>query len=280
MTEFFKGKAVVLTGAASGIGAALAQQLAARGARLLLADVDATRLEALAAGLKVSSGTVLTQSCDVADEAQLQTLAGRSVSELGGADILINNAGVALVAPVSSLALADAQWLMGINFWGVVNGCRLFLPQLTRRPGSVIVNISSIFAMLSVPTQSIYNASKAAVRAFSDALREEVREQGVQVLCVHPGGIRTRIVEQARMRDISLVADTPEAMRQRFLDNAPTSAEQAASAILDAIERGQTRLLIGRDAKWGDFIYRLAPRRASAWLTALGRKRRAASKNA
>ncbi len=174
----FKGKCVVVTGAASGIGEALAHAF-------------------------------------------------------GGANIVINNAGMALVAPALSVPLADAHWLMAINFWGVVHGCRAFAPQLQLRPGGVLVNISSIFAMVSMPTQSYYNASKAAVRGFSDALREELRTpaQGhpVQVLCVHPGGIRTRIAQQARLGDISSIAASPDDLHRQFDDNAPTSPAQAAS---------------------------------------------------
>jgi NADP-dependent 3-hydroxy acid dehydrogenase YdfG len=202
----FKAKGVVITGAASGIGEALARNLAAQGARLLLADVDIGRLDAVVAELRAGGADCLAQPCDVADVAAVQALADTALQAWGGADVVINNAGVGLVAPVHSLALADAHWLMNINFWGVVHGSRAFTPQLQARPGSVIVNISSIFAMVSMPTQSIYNASKAAVRGFSDALREELRASGVRVLCVHPGGIQTRIAQQARLGDISAVA--------------------------------------------------------------------------
>ena len=202
--NIFKGKGVVITGAASGIGEALARNLAARGARLLLADLHVERLDAVVAELRASGTDCLAQPCDVADPAALHALAGMALHAWGGADVVINNAGVGLVAPVHSLDLDDAHWLMDINFWGVVHGCRAFMPQLQARQGGVIVNISSIFAMVSMPTQSIYNASKAAVRGFSDALREELRDSGVRVLCVHPGGIQTRIAQQARLGDISV----------------------------------------------------------------------------
>ncbi|MEY2952162.1 MAG: hypothetical protein RLZZ401_249 [Pseudomonadota bacterium] len=267
-------KGVVITGAASGIGQALAHALAAHGARLLLADIDLVRLETVAQAVRAQGAVCLTAQCDVAQAAALQTLADTAQREWSGADVLINNAGVALVAPVQSLDLADAHWLMNINFWGVVHGCQAFLPQMQARPGSVMVNISSIFAMVSAPTQSIYNASKAAVRGFSDALREEVRASGVRVLCVHPGGIRTRIVQQARLRDISMTADSPQALNTQFEQSAPTSPEQAAAAIVNAVLTGQTRLLIGRDARLGDLLARLFPTRVSGWLVARARKRR------
>jgi len=270
----FKSKGVVITGAASGIGEALARNLAAQGARLLLADVDTGRLDAVVAELRAGGADCLAQPCDVADVAAVQALADTALQAWGGADVLINNAGVGLVAPVHSLDLADAHWLMNINFWGVVHGSRAFTPQLQARPGSVIVNISSIFAMVSMPTQSIYNASKAAVRGFSDALREELRASGVRVLCVHPGGIQTRIAQQARLGDISAVADTPQALHAQFDQAARTTAPQAALAIGQALQSGRTRLLIGADAKLGDLLYRLWPTRAAPWLSALARRMR------
>jgi NADP-dependent 3-hydroxy acid dehydrogenase YdfG len=270
----FKAKGVVITGAASGIGEALARNLAAQGARLLLADVDTGRLDAVVAELRAGGADCLAQPCDVADVAAVQALADTALQAWGGADVVINNAGVGLVAPVQSLALADAHWLMNINFWGVVHGCRAFIPQLQARPGSVIVNISSIFAMVSMPTQSIYNASKAAVRGFSDALREELRASGVRVLCVHPGGIQTRIAQQARLGDISAVADTPQALHAQFDQAARTTAPQAAQAIVQALQSGRTRLLIGADAKLGDLLYRLWPTRVAPWLSALARRMR------
>ena len=270
----FKAKGVVITGAASGIGEALARNLAAQGARLLLADVHAERLDAVVAELRAGGTECLAQPCDVADPAAVNALADAAQQAWGGADVVINNAGVGLVAPVHSLDLADAHWLMNINFWGVVHGSRAFTPQLKARPGSVIVNISSIFAMVSMPTQSIYNASKAAVRGFSDALREELRASGVRVLCVHPGGIQTRIALQARLGDISAVADTPQALHAQFDQAARTTAPQAAQAIVRALQSGRTRLLIGADAKLGDALYRLWPARAAPWLSALARRMR------
>ena len=157
-----KNKTAVVTGAASGIGLALAHALGARGARLLLADVDAAGLQAAAQALQAQGVVCLTQTCDVAQSAQLAQLAERAALELQGADILINNAGVSLVSPVLSAGLDDAQWLMNINFWGVVHGCRAFAPQLQSRPGCVIVNVSSIYAMLSSPRSSSRKASENA----------------------------------------------------------------------------------------------------------------------
>jgi NAD(P)-dependent dehydrogenase (short-subunit alcohol dehydrogenase family) len=268
-------RGVVLTGAASGIGEALAHVLAGRGAKLLIADLDATRLAAVADALRAQGASIEAVVCDVADPATAPALAERAIALWGGADIVVNNAGVALVGPVETLPEADARWLMDINFWGVVRGCRAFVPQLRGRSGATLVNISSVFAFVAPPTQSMYAASKAAVRAFSDVLREELRDSGVRVLTVHPGGIRTRIVESARVVDLSVAADSKAALDAQFRRTARTTSQQAAAAIVRAIERGDTRLLIGIDARLGDWMFRLAPARAGRWFAALAKRARA-----
>jgi NAD(P)-dependent dehydrogenase (short-subunit alcohol dehydrogenase family) len=271
------GRGAVVTGAASGIGEALAHALAARGAKLLLADVDAARLAAVADALRAGGASCEAMACDIADPAAAPALAERAIALWGGADIVVNNAGVALVGPVETMPEPDARWLMDINFWGVVRGCRAFVPQLRDRPGATLVNVSSVFAFVAPPTQAMYAASKAAVRAFSDVLREEVREAGIRVLTVHPGGIRTRIVESARVIDLSVAADSKAGLDAQFRRTARTTSAQAAEAIVRALERGDTRLLIGVDARLGDWMFRLVPARAGAWFAALARRARAAS---
>lgn len=270
-----ENRVVVITGAGSGIGRALALELAGRKARLVLTDVNAAGLSETVAAVQAANAECLSQLCDVASPQALRTLADSVTARWGGADIVINNAGVAIVAPVQSMQLEDAHWLMNINFWGVVHGCRAFLPQLSARPQAVIVNMSSIFAMVSLPTQSIYNASKAAVRGFSDALREELRGSGVSVLCVHPGGIKTAIARNARLGDISMLAKSADELHAHFDNAARTSPESAARAIVNAIERRKTRLLIGPDAQLLDLVFRLLPSQASRflmWLNDLRRK--------
>ncbi len=269
-----QGKVVVVTGAASGIGRALAKACAVRGARLLLADIDEEGLAETTRMVQATGASCHPVRTDTGSEVDIRSLSDICTAHFGAADVVINNAGVGLVASVEHLELADAQWLMNINFWGVVHGCRAFLPQLRTRPEAVLVNISSIFAMVSVPTQSMYNAAKAAVRGFSDALREELRDSNVRVLCVHPGGIQTHIVDHARMADLSLAELTAQEMRANFTQNARTTPDQAAAAIVRAIEHGHTRLLIGADAKILDLLYRLFPARASRWLTALAKRQR------
>jgi short-subunit dehydrogenase len=262
-----RGKIVVITGAASGIGAALATSMAAQGARLMLADIDAAGLESLGATLRLQGCDCHTWVTDTGNEAAIYALAAQAEQRFGAVDILINNAGVGLVAPVDKLPTADAHWLMNINFWGVVHGCQAFLPLMRKSPDAVV----------SVPTQSIYNASKAAVRAFSDGLREELRGSNVEVLCVHPGGIKTNIANNSRIVDVSLIADSAQEMRDNFSNLARTTPQQAAAVIVHAIERGKTRVLIGADAKIMDWIFRLFPASASRWTSALGQHLRAKS---
>lgn len=270
-----QGKTVVITGAASGIGEALALAMAQRGARLLLADIDGAGLERVVKTISTQGGTGFVWVTDTGSEAAIHALAAQAEQHFGAVDILINNAGVGLVAPVDKLPSLDAHWLMNINFWGVVHGCQAFLPLVRKSPDAVLVNISSIFAMVSVPTQSIYNASKAAVRAFSDGLREELRGSNVDVLCVHPGGIKTNIANKSRIVDVSLIADSVQDMRDDFTRLARTTPQQAAAVILHAIEHRKTRVLIGADAKIMDWVFRLFPASASHWISALGQRLRA-----
>ncbi len=275
--QTLKDKVVVITGAASGIGRALALECGRQGARLLLADLNEPGLAELSAQLYAFGVTSHTQRVDAGSESDIFALAQTCQALFGAADVVVNNAGVTLVSSVEKLQTADAHWIMNINFWGVVHGCRAFLPQLRTRPEATLVNISSIFAMVSVPSQSMYNAAKAAVRGFSDSLREELRETPVKVLCVHPGGIRTNIANNARLADLSLLPVSAAQMRSNFALHARTTPEQAALAIVRALASGQTRLMIGADARIIDWIYRLLPGRASNWVTALGRRRQLAT---
>ncbi len=263
---------IVITGAGSGIGASLAKAYADTGARLALADLNPERLAQVAQGLR--GAQVLTQAFDVSDEAAWAAFAQTVVARWGVVDVVINNAGVALSDTVSNMKTSDAQWLIGVNWWGVFHGSRAFLPQLTaprsnRLHRPCIVNISSVFAFVSMPTQSVYNASKAAVRAFCDSLREELRGHGVQVLCVHPGGIKTRIAQDGRLGDLAGLAADPQSFVARFDQFAPNSPAFAACKILRAQQRGQSRLRIGADAWLGDVLHRLFPASVSRWFTAL-----------
>ena len=255
-----EGKIVVVTGAGSGIGRSLALQLAAQGAQLALCDVNETNLQktveiASAHGVKVYSAVV-----DVSKRDAFGTFAGNVARALGNASVIINNAGVALSQNVENMDRNDFEWVLNINFWGVVNGCEAFLPQLRQQKDAHIVNISSIFGIIGVPSQSAYNASKFAVKGFTEALRQELTNSNIHVTCVHPGGIKTNIARNGRVHNdmFGRVADVKK-LAADFDKLAATTSEEAARQIVRAIENNQKRLLIGTDAKVLDAIQRLLP---------------------
>jgi NADP-dependent 3-hydroxy acid dehydrogenase YdfG len=263
------GKIVVVTGAASGIGAALSRLALHAGARVIMADVNTQALEALRVELGADDERMRCFVVDVADVSQVQGLAADAQGCWGPVDVVVNNAGVGLAAAVESMSLADAHWLMNINFWGVVHGCRAFLPQLRTRPEAYLVNISSIFAMVSMPSQSMYNAAKAAVRGFTDSLREELAGSHVGLLCVHPGGVRTNIVVNSRLPDVAMLGTDRDTVIADFEAHAGTSPESAAAQIFAAMAHRRTRLLIGADARVLDLLFRINPARSSHWFTAI-----------
>jgi len=257
--DAFKGKVVVVTGAASGIGQALARDFARRGARLALSDVNIDALNALAAELRQGGATVLAERLDVSDRAAFEAHAARVSSEWGGADIVVNNAGVALVGSIAGLSVEQIEWLMGINFWGVVHGTKAFLPQMAARGTGSIVNVSSVFGLIGVPGQGAYCAAKFAVRGFTETLRQEMHGSGVHIACVHPGGIRTNIANAARVVELPEGTDSVEAFARRFNETARTTPEQAAATIIRGIEKRSPRILIGADARLISGLVRLLP---------------------
>ena len=249
-------KVAVVTGAGSGIGRALALNLAARGCRLALADINEAALAETAAMLPAPA---LTQKLDVADRAAVYSFAERVQRELGGAGIVINNAGVAVAQTVDKLSYEDFEWLMGINFWGVVYGTKAFLPRMLAARDGVMVNISSVFGIIGVPTQGAYNAAKFAVRGFTEALRHELAGSGVRAVCVHPGGIKTNIARASRHYVDPSGGTDAKAAADRFDRVAATTPAQAAEVIVSGIERGRERVLIGADARFISLVARLFP---------------------
>jgi NADP-dependent 3-hydroxy acid dehydrogenase YdfG len=261
-----KDKVAVITGAGSGIGRALAQLLAQKGCRLALADINEASLKETAASLQAE---VMTQKLDVADRAAVYAFAERVKQQFGTAHVVVNNAGVAVSQTVNDLSWEDFEWLMGINFWGVAYGTKAFLPMLLAQDEGAIVNISSVFGIIGVPTQSAYNAAKFAVRGFTEALRHELKDTGVRAISVHPGGIKTNIARASRFYRDPLGNSDHASMAARFDKLARTTPESAAATIVRGIEKGSPRVLIGADAVLIDKIQRLMPERYNAVMNAM-----------
>ncbi|MFP1681085.1 SDR family NAD(P)-dependent oxidoreductase [Alloalcanivorax sp. C16-1] len=258
----FNDKVAVVTGAGSGIGRALAHQLAGAGARLALSDINEAGLRDTARDLGLGEDRLITEAFDVADRDAVYAFADRVAGHFGAVHLVINNAGVALGATVEDMSYDDFEWLMGINFWGVVYGTKAFLPHLKRAGEGHIVNISSVFGLIGVPTQSAYNAAKFAVRGFTESLRQELEIEGGRVSCtsVHPGGIKTNIARNARMADgMERITGDPEKARRDFEKMFRTTPEEAARTILKGVRGNKRRVLIGSDARAIDSMQRLMP---------------------
>ena len=241
-------KVVVITGAGSGIGRALALNLAGKGARLALSDVNEAGLaETVELALKAGSPDVHTARLDVADRAAFTAYAAEVAAHFGQVNVVVNNAGVALAGDVTDLSYDDMDWIVGINFWGVVHGTKEFLPHLIASGDGHILNLSSLFGLLAMPGQSAYNATKFAVRGFTEALREEMLIAGhdVGVTAVHPGGIKTAIARSARVSDKEDKAATAKLFDEKLARMTP---EKAAEIIVKGITKNQARVLVGIDA--------------------------------
>ncbi|MBK6907639.1 MAG: SDR family NAD(P)-dependent oxidoreductase [Rhodocyclaceae bacterium] len=273
----FKDKVAAITGAASGMGRTLALELARRGCHLALSDVNQTGLTETAKMAKKLGVKVTTTKLDVANREAVFAWADKVVADHGTVNLLFNNAGVAHGAFLETVKPADFEWIMGINFWGVVSGTQAFLPHLKNSGEGHIVNISSLFGLMALPTQGTYNVSKFAVRGYTEALRQELdmMDFGVSATCVHPGGIRTNIARDARL-DKSIHEKTgqdTEVTRRRF-DKAlnTTTAESAALQILRAVERNERRVLVGPDAKVMDLVVRVLGSWYQPLITMLSKK--------
>ena len=251
----------VVTGAASGIGRAMAVRLAEEKiAGIAVSDVNEEGLTETAAMVEKIGVPVSSHLTDVSDLKQVEQLADDVIARHGGVTHLINNAGVGLFGTFEQVSIEDFEWLMGINFWGVVYGCKVFLPILKQQSEAHIVNVSSVFGLIAPEEQTAYCSSKFAVRGFTESLRHEMAGTNVAVSCVHPGGILTNIARNSR-----LGRDTPEEWKRqgaKFFDKvAKTTPETAAEVIIQGIKSGETRILIGQDAKTISLLSRLFPKR-------------------
>jgi short-subunit dehydrogenase len=261
-----RGAAAAVTGAASGIGRALAMELAARGCDLALADRDEAGLQAAAAEInRAHLRKVTVHRLDVSEPQQIADFAQAAISGHPGLNIVVNNAGVALLGQFSELDQAQMDWLMNINFWGVVHATRAFLPHLARQREAHIVNLSSIFGIIAPPGQTAYAAAKFAVRGFSESLRHELQlaASPVRLSVVHPGGVSTNIVRNSRAG--TGVTDNARRAQsiERFDAVARTTPTAAALRIITGIEKNQPRILIGNDARFMDLLQRFRP--ATYW---------------
>jgi NADP-dependent 3-hydroxy acid dehydrogenase YdfG len=252
------GQTVVITGAGSGIGRALAQHLSAHGCPVAAVDADADALGLLESSL---SGHVVAQELDVRDRQGQLAFAAR-VRDWAPAPIgaVFNNAGVAVSSTVAAAAIEDDEWLHAINFEGVVNGVRAFLPVLLDQGSGAIVNTSSVFGLAGIPHQSAYCASKFAVRGFTDSLRHELKGTGVRAITVHPGGVKTNIARNGRLHtDPRGLGRSREQMADEFEAVVRTTPERAAEIIHKGVDAGKARILVGPDAYVFDILTRLAP---------------------
>jgi short-subunit dehydrogenase len=256
----FAGGTAVVTGAASGIGEAVAARLAERGSHLVLVDRDVDRLGDVADRVRAAHPAlgVTTHVADLSDDEQTDALAATLAAEHPETTLLVNNAGVALGGRFDQVTLEEFDWVMAVNFRAVVRLTHALLPVLKAHPGAHLVNVSSVFGIFAPAGQAAYSASKFAVRGFSEAVRHELAENQVGVTVVHPGGIRTRIAESARTGS-GVSMEEYEQGRKQFAKLLTMPPETAAAMIVEAIEKRRPRLLIGWSAKVPDVLVRLMP---------------------
>ena len=251
------GRTAVITGAGSGMGRAMAQRLARHGSPVAICDWNEDDLQETASTI---DGTVLARRLDVRDRGGQMAFAA-AVKEWAPAPIgmVFNNAGVTVSQTAADASHEDDEWVIDVNMWGVIHGTRAFLPILLEQDAGAIVNVSSVFGLIGFPTQSAYCASKFAVRGYTESLRAELRETGVQAIAVHPGGVDTNIVEHARFHVDDRGNRDHDVLKRDFRRVARTSPEQAAAIIHTGVERGKQRILVGPDAGFLSLLTRIAP---------------------
>lgn len=278
----FNNKVAAITGAGSGIGQQLAVLLAKQGCHLALSDVNEQGLLKTIELIKDMGVRATLDKVNVANLEEVRAWAEKVEQDHGSINMIFNNAGVALGSTVEGASYDELEWIVGINFWGVVYGTKEFLPRIKKTGDGHVVNISSLFGLTAQPTQSAYNATKFAVRGFTESLRQEldIENCGVSALCVHPGGIRTNIANAAKMNDsLRALGMSPEKSARSFNKLLRCPPEEAARQILEAVQKDKRRLLIGNDAKAIDLIQRILPtgyQKVTAFATKLGKSKKSA----
>jgi short-subunit dehydrogenase len=276
MVKSFAGKVAAITGAASGIGRELALELARQGTHLAISDVNEDSLAETAASCERLGVKVTRALVDVSKRDAVFAWADAVVRDHGKVNLIFNNAGVALASTLEGVSFEDFEWIFGINFWGVVYGTKAFLPHLRASGEGHVVNVSSIFGITAAPANGTYNATKFAVRGFTEALRQELELMNAKVsaTCVHPGGIKTNIARDARYSSSlsSLFERDAAESRKAFEKAFITPANEAARTILKAVRRNRRRVLVGLDAHAIDLVVRLAPAGSQRLMMAMARR--------
>ena len=254
----FKNKKILITGAASGIGKSLAEEFANEGSILILSDIDAYKLKVFVNELKSNGVQAFGYEVNVSDYKNMIDFGNLVIKEHNYIDVLINNAGITLMDTVESGDIDEFENLMAINFWGVVYGVNVFLPTLIQRDEAYIVNISSILGLMSLPGQAAYNSSKAAVKAYTEALKMELADSSINVSSVHPGGVKTDIAINARTGS-KISEETKIKLIKQFDKLSYTTSKSASRNIIKGMRKRKRRIIIGIDAKIADILIRIFP---------------------
>lgn len=264
-------RVAVITGAGGGLGRALAHELASKGCHVALVDVNASAVEETAKTLSGLPIRVSQHVADVTDAARMEALPGEVVEAHGGVDILVNNAGITIQKSFATHTLPDWERMIGINLWGVIHGCLFFREELAKSEGAHVVNLSSMSAFVGLPGQSSYCATKGAVKALSESLYAEWALDGIGVTSVHPGAIRTEMIQAtiAESDDVEAAQRNYELAHRTGVD-----AEHAARKIVDAIEKEKIRVRIGRDSLLLDWLKRIAPVRIHRLMINIAKQQR------